>query len=295
MTFAPDTEFPYGVLQPLTPLIRRIIAHNPGPFSGPGTGTYVIGHGDVAVIDPGPDDADHIAALLAGLGGERVSHILVTHTHIDHSPGARLLQQATGAATWGFGPHGAGLAEDRKGLGGGDVDFVPDHAMGDGDSVAGDGWRLQAVHTPGHCSNHLCFALPQEQALFSGDHVMGWSTTVVSPPDGDMAAYMRSMETLRARGDALYWPTHGAAIRNPMRRIDELIDHRERRRARILERLAAGDRTIAEVVRAIYILPHPDLVPAAGRSVLAQLLELIDEGLVASDGPATIDAVYRLR
>ena len=185
----------------MTPLIRRVVARNPSPFTFKGTGTYIVGHGKVAVIDPGPDISAHVEALLAALRGETVTHILVTHTHLDHSPAAAAIKQATGAKTYGFGPHGSGRDEDRTGVGGvteegGDRDFVPDVVMRDGDAVAGPGWRLAAVHTPGHTSNHLCFALPQERTLFSGDHVMGWSTSVIAPPDGDMAAYMRSLDKL---------------------------------------------------------------------------------------------------
>ena len=295
MTFSPDTEFPYGVLQQLTPLVRRIIAANPGPFTGPGTGTYVVGRGRVAVIDPGPLDQDHIDRLLDGLAGETVSHILITHTHIDHSPGAGPLQRATGAPTYGFGRHGelTGGA-----LGGGDAEFIPDIRLRTGEKVAGDGWSLEALHTPGHCSNHLCYALAEETALFAGDQVMGWSTTVINPPDGNMTQYMAALAGMKERTDAgldsIYWPTHGAAIRAPGKRLAELIEHRERRRSRILERLAAGDETITAIVKAIYILPHKSLVPAAARSVLSQMLELIEEGVVEADGAPTIEARYRL-
>lgn len=296
MNFSPDTEFPYGELQQLTPLIRRIIAPNPGPFTGPGTGTYVVGHGQVAVIDPGPLDQEHIKRLLAGLAGETVSHILITHTHIDHSPGAGPLQRATGAPTYGFGRHGelTGGA-----LGGGDAEFTPDIRLRTGESVSGADWSLEAMHTPGHCSNHLCYALAQEKALFAGDQVMGWSTTVISPPDGNMTQYMAALAGMKQRTDtgldSIYWPTHGAAIRDPGGRLAELIEHRERRRSRILERMAAGDETIPAIVKAIYILPHKSLVPAAARSVLSQMLELIEEGVVEVDGTPTVEARYRLK
>ena len=212
----------YGQLERVSPLIRRIVAENPGPFTFLGTGTYVVGHGKVAVIDPGPLLQSHVDALLSALSGETVTHILVTHTHTDHSPAARLLRGATGAPTVGFGPHGQ---VGDTGEAGADVEFVPDVAIADGDVVAGPGWRLEALHTPGHASNHLCFALAQEAALFAGDQVMGWSTTVIAPPDGNMAAYMRSLDRLSRRHDEVYWPTHGGAIFDPKAHLAELISH----------------------------------------------------------------------
>src|SRR5579864_5559789 len=194
--FRREVTFDYGIADRVSPLIRRVVARNPSPFTFKGTGTYIVGHGQVAVIDPGPDLAAHVDAILDALRGETVTHIVVTHTHLDHSPAAAALKQATGAKTYGFGPHGSGRAEDRTGVGGvteegGDHAFRPDIAMREGDAVQRPGWRLEAVHTPGHTSNHLCFALAEERALFSGDHVMGWSTSVIAPPDGDMRAYMR--------------------------------------------------------------------------------------------------------
>ena len=196
--FRRDFEVAHGVLEPVSPLIRRIVARNPGPFTFTGTGTYVVGRGTVAIIDPGPDIAEHIDALLGALRGETVSHILVTHTHHDHSPAAAAVKHATGAPTYGFGPHGGAASPDGTGEEGADRDFVPDHAMREGDAAEGPGWRLEAVHTPGHTSNHLCFALPEERVLFSGDHVMGWSTSVIAPPDGDMTHYLGALEKLLA-------------------------------------------------------------------------------------------------
>jgi glyoxylase-like metal-dependent hydrolase (beta-lactamase superfamily II) len=266
----------YGRLEPVSPLIRRIVAHNPGPFTFFGTGTYVVGHGKVAVIDPGPDLPEHVVALLAGLAGEAVSHILITHTHLDHSPAAAALQAATAAPTHGFGPHGR---HGETGESGADLAFSPDHRLGDGDGVEGPGWRLEAVHTPGHASNHLCFALPQEQALFSGDHVMGWSTTVVAPPDGDMAAYMRSLEKLQQRGDEVFWPTHGGPIRDPQRHISALIEHRLARRRAVLAALTARPATPAALVGQVYPGLDPRLTGAAAQSLLAHLIELGEAGL----------------
>jgi glyoxylase-like metal-dependent hydrolase (beta-lactamase superfamily II) len=296
--FRREIDIEYGAAAAVTPLIRRVVARNPGPFTLKGTGTYVVGHGRVAVIDPGPALADHVSALLQALRGETVTHILVTHTHLDHSPAAAALKQATGAPTYGFGPHGSGRAEDATGVGGvteegGDHAFHPDHRLREGDSVAGPGWHLAAVHTPGHTSNHLCFALAEERALFSGDHVMGWSTSVIAPPDGDMAAYMRSLEKLLHRDDAVYWPTHGPPIPDPKPFVQAFIDHRHARSDAILQRLAAGDETIEGIVDHVYLGLDPRLKGAAARSVLAHLVELVERGRVVADGPPTLSTRYR--
>jgi glyoxylase-like metal-dependent hydrolase (beta-lactamase superfamily II) len=276
-----DFTCDYGVMETVSPLIRRIVARNPGPFTFRGTGTYVVGRGKVAVIDPGPALAEHVDALLKALDGETLTHIVVTHTHRDHSPAAAAVKAATGARTYGFGPHGRGGETVEEG---GDMDFVPDQVMTDGDSVEGPDWRLEALHTPGHTSNHLCFALPQERALFSGDHVMGWSTTVIAPPDGDMAAYMRSLDKLRGRDDAIYWPTHGAPIKAPQSHLRALIAHRRMRRDAIRAALKDGPATPLELVAKVYAPLDPRLVRAASRSVLAHLLELAEDGQVAAEG-----------
>ena len=202
----------YGPAEPIAPGLRRVTANNPGPFTFTGTGTYIVGQGDVAVIDPGPDDPDHVAAILEAVRGETVSHILVTHTHIDHSPATPLLKEATGATVYAQGPHAAQLRDQESGGldAGGDMAFEPDELLEDGSVVEGDGWQLEALHTPGHCSNHLCFAWAERQGLFSGDHVMGWSTTIVSPPDGDMGAYLSGLDRMMARSESIYWPAHGS-------------------------------------------------------------------------------------
>ena len=292
--FRRDFAFEYGRLEPVAPGIRRIIAHNPGPFTFRGTGTYVIGEGEVAVIDPGPDLAEHIDALLAGLSGERVTHILVTHTHRDHSPAAAAVKKGTGAPTYGFGPHAGGKRGEAAVEEGGDWDFAPDIVVRDGDEIAGRGWRFEAVHTPGHTSNHLCFALPDSGVLFSGDHVMGWSTSVIAPPDGDMAAYMASLDKLLQRRDAVYWPTHGPAITEPKTHVRAFIAHRREREAGIVECLEAGVGRIDAMVERLYVGLDPNLRRPAGRSVQAHLIDLIGRGVAASDGPATVDATYRL-
>ena len=298
--FRRELEVEYGAVVALTPLIRRVVAKNPSPFTFKGTGTYIVGKGNVAVIDPGPDLAAHVEALLAALAGETVTHILITHTHLDHSPAAAALKQATGAKTYGFGPHGSGRAEDRSGVGGvteegGDHAFHPDIRLHDGDTVEGAGWRFTAVHTPGHTSNHLCFALAEERALFSGDHVMGWSTSVIAPPDGDMAAYMRSLEKLLRRDEAIFWPTHGPPILEPKPFVAAFIAHRQERAEAILQRLAAGDEAIPAIVDHVYLGLDPRLKGAAARSVLAHLVELVERGAVESDGAPTLAARYRLK
>ena len=249
------------------------------------------------MIDPGPALEDHVAALIEAVAGETLTHILITHTHLDHSPAAAALKRATGAKTYGFGPHGsrrpseslAGVTEE-----GGDRDFVPDVELRDGDAVEGPGWHIKAVETPGHTSNHLCFALKEERTLFTGDHVMGWSTSVITPPDGDMAAYMRSLEKLLGRDDALYWPTHGPSIADPKPYVAAFIAHRRERSAAILDAIAAGADTIPAMVARIYVGLDAKLVAAAGRSVFAHLVELVETRRVICDGPPSLEQRYQL-
>jgi glyoxylase-like metal-dependent hydrolase (beta-lactamase superfamily II) len=273
----------YGRAERVIPGVRRLLAPNPGPFTFHGTGTYIVGEGRVAVIDPGPDDPAHRDALLAALNGETVTHILVTHTHRDHSPLAAPLKALTGAIVTGCAP--LVLADDGpRSDAGFDDSYAPDEVMADGDCVSGPGWSLVAVATPGHTSNHLCFAYPQQSALFTGDHVMGWSTTVVSPPDGDMADYMASLEKLRSRDDRIYLPTHGAPIENPQRLVRGLILHRRQREQQILTAIDDGRREIPAMVMRMYSGVDPRLHVAAGRSVLAHLIDLETRGMVARDG-----------
>lgn len=274
---------PYGQVERLSPLVRRVLARNPSPFSYTGTGTYIVGSGTVAVIDPGPAEPAHLDALRAALGDETVSHIVVTHTHRDHSPAAIPLQAATSAPIVGCTP--LVLAElGPKVEEGFDPTYAPDRVLADGESVTGPGWTLTAVHTPGHTSNHLCYALPQEKALFSGDHVMGWSTSVVTPPDGSMTAYMNSLRKLLDRDDALYYPTHGAAVDEPQRLVRGLITHRKQREGQILKLLGQGDKPIPALVAVMYANVAPVLHPAAGRSVLAHLIDMHARGLVDVEG-----------
>jgi glyoxylase-like metal-dependent hydrolase (beta-lactamase superfamily II) len=284
--FRREDALPHGAVEQVAPGVRRILCANAGSFTFRGTNTYIIGRGQVAVLDPGPADAAHLAAILRAVEGERVTHILVSHTHRDHSPGAAALVAATGAPTFGFGPH---MTPPEAGGEGGDHDFRPDAVLADGAALEGDDWRVTALHTPGHCANHLCFALEDSAGvgvLFSADHVMSWSTTVVSPPDGDMAAYMASLARLAARDDRLYLPGHGPPLPEPARFVAALAAHRMEREAKVLDALRAARRATAmQLVPAAYG-PELDskLVPAAARSLLAHLIKLAAEGAVARDG-----------
>ncbi|HYK81143.1 MAG TPA: MBL fold metallo-hydrolase [Micropepsaceae bacterium] len=293
--FEKEFDAPYEQPVPVSPLIRRLLARNPGPFTFKGTGVAIIGKGEVAVIDPGPDDPEHLAALRAALKGETVTHILVTHTHRDHSPAAKPLKAWTGAPTYGFGPHGSGKSETGIAVEeGGDRDFVPDIALRDGDIIDGSGFTIECVHTPGHTSNHMCYALKEEKALFTGDHVMGWSTTVVAPPDGDMGDYLASLRKLLARDDAILWPTHGGPVRDPKPFLTAYLAHRLEREQQILDALRQGATIIPEMVERIYLGLDPRLKPAAALSVLAHLLLLTKQSRVTSSGEPGLAARFRL-
>lgn len=274
-------DLPTGVSMTLSPLVSRVLAPNPSPFTYTGTQTYVVGGEAVAVIDPGPDDASHLAAIARAIGGRPVVAILCTHTHRDHSPAARPLSAATGAPVIGCAP--LTLEDDGPRADAAfDADYRPDRVLGDGETVEGPGWTLEAVATPGHTSNHLCFALRKEKALFTGDHVMGWSTSVISPPDGDMTAYMRSMQRLAERDDAIYYPAHGDPVDNPQRLVRGMMGHRKQREGQILRFLARhGDSAIPDMVAEMYKGVDPRLYGAAGRSVLAHLIDLNGRGLAA--------------
>ncbi len=287
---------PTGALTRLSPLVRRMIAPNHGPFTFTGTCTYVVGEGQVAVIDPGPEDESHVRALLAALGGEKVAAILVTHTHRDHSPAARLLQALTQAPIIGCATHVPNPEPPSGRLDAShDLAHRPDQVLREGEVFSGNGFSLSAIATPGHASNHLAFALPEEKGLFSGDHVMAWSTTIVAPPDGKMSDYMASLEKLRLRDDVIYWPGHGDAVRDPQRFVRGLAVHRRQREAAILARLAQGDTHIPQIVAAIYDGLDARLHGAAGLSVLAHLEDLVARAMIVSDkGAATQDAQYFL-
>ena len=292
--FKRKLDFEYGVLEQVAPGIRRIVARNPGAYTAYGTGTYVIGQGKVAIIDPGPMIQGHVDAILKALDGEEVSHILITHTHIDHSPAAAPVKAALGVKTYGFGPHGGGrYAPGEQVEEGGDPDFVPDVALVHGDIVEGAGWSVECVHTPGHTSNHLCFQYREEKALFSGDHVMGWSTSIVSPPDGDMADYLASLNLLLGRDDEIYWPTHGPSIGRPQPFVRAFIGHRKMRERQILKHLKAGTSSIAEMVPRMYRDIPQALHRAAERSVFAHLIHMVETGRAVCEGEIAVDARYK--
>lgn len=287
----------YGRCEPVSPLIRRVIAQNPGPFTYTGTGTYIVGRPDpgatVAVIDPGPLDDRHLDALLEAVWGQSVSHVLVTHTHRDHAPLARPFAEAVGAEILAAPPpvqtHHASAVLDEED----DEEFRPDRTVENGELVYGDGWTLETLATPGHASNHLCFALLEENALFSGDHVMGWSTTIVAPPDGDMTAYMASLERVIARGFTTLWPTHGSPITEPGPFLAAYRAHRLERERQILSALTPVGVRIADIVPALYAAVDSRLWPAARLSVQAHLIALVRQGRVTADPEPTLQAVYR--
>ena len=292
--FVRELAFEYGRCDQVSPLIRRVIARNPGPFTYTGTGVYIVGRGEVAVIDPGPDLPEHFEALKAALAGERVTHVLVTHHHLDHSPLAHPLAEMFGAKVHGRpAPPDHGEANAPGLEEGADGRFRPDVELSDGDVVGGPGWTLEAVTTPGHTSNHVCFALKEENALFSGDHIMGWSTTVITPPDGDMGDYFESLAKVRARNFDTLWPTHGAPVREVGPFIDAYVAHRRAREAQILEALGAGFTSIPAMVPSLYAAVDPRLHPAAALSVLAHMIQLVKEGRVAAESSG-LDGKYRL-
>ena len=290
--FYRDMTVTYGAVETLSPLVRRVVADNPGPFTFLGTNTYIVGHGEVAVIDPGPDLARHHQAVMAAIAGERMTHILLTHTHSDHAPGALPLRAATGAPVAAH-PRVAPPPDQGGFAAAPHLDFTPDRALGDGETVSGPGWSLSVVHTPGHTSNHFCYALAEEETLFTGDHVMGWSTSVITPPDGNMADYMASLARCRARGDARYLCGHGPAITDPMPFVDAYVRHRRDREAEILACVGDGMGAIPAIVRRLYTHIPETMHAAAGRSVLAHLEHLVDQGAVRCDGRPRPDSVFR--
>lgn len=292
--FVRQFEFEYGSLTQLSPLIQRVIANNPGPFTYTGTGVYIIGHENVAVIDPGPQIPEHRAALDKALSGRRVTHVLMTHHHIDHSPLAIPLARDHGCEVYGYGlqvrpPEGGEVRLEA----GDDLSFKPDIEIRCGDMIKGDSWTIEAIHTPGHTSNHMCFALHEENTLFSGDHIMGWSTSVVSPPDGHMGDYLDSLERIKARGFAKIWPTHGPCIEAVDEFVGAYIDHRLTRETQIMAALNEGLTKIMDIVARLYTDIDKRLYPAAAHSVLSHLIHMRETGRVSANDKDGLKTEYR--
>ncbi|WP_269932166.1 MBL fold metallo-hydrolase [Aminobacter sp. HY435] len=298
MTLDFDTRFEpaYGLAVPVADGVLRLTVNNPSPFTFHGTNSYLIGKDTLAVIDPGPEDDAHLDALMRAIAGRPVSHIFVSHTHRDHSPLAARLKALSGAVTVAEGPHRSArplhLGEVPAMDASSDTDFVPDLVVGDGDVVDGDGWRISALLTPGHAANHAAFSLEGTGILFSADHVMAWSTSIVAPPDGAMSDYMASLDRLGGRDDRIYLPGHGGPVVSPQKFVRGLKTHRKMRERAILERLVLGDRTIPDIVRAIYRDTDPRLYGAAGLSVFAHLEDLVGKGKAVSDAEPSLDGVY---
>lgn len=288
--FAP----PYGEIEVISPNIRRITAYNPAPFTFEGTGTYIVGHGNVAVIDPGPNLPKHIDAILNGLKEDAISHILVTHNHQDHSPAAIPLSKKCGAKIYAANVDDQ-MYSDHKIEEGIDKAFKPDIEIKEGDIIKGDNWTIEAIHTPGHLSNHYCFAYIEEKALFTGDHVMGWSTSIVSPPDGDMQDYMDSLEKLLKRDDNIYYPTHGWPIENPQQFVKQLLGHRLRREKEIIRAVENKANTIDEIVHKVYFNIDKKLYPAAARTIYAHLIRLVSIGSLCCDGVPVENSKYFIK
>jgi glyoxylase-like metal-dependent hydrolase (beta-lactamase superfamily II) len=295
-----NRDFPLkpGVVEEVVPGVRRVLCNNPSPMTLSGTVSYIVGRGKVAIIDPGPDDEAHARALLDAVRGETVTHILITHTHRDHSPNAARIKAATGAPTYAEGVHRASRpyyeSETMSTEAGADRDFKPDIVVRDGEIINGDGWALEVVATPGHTANHMAFALRGTDFLFSGDHVMGWSTSIVAPPDGAMSDYMASLDKIARRPEQTYLPGHGGAVKDAPRYVAQLVRHRHAREVAILKVLAHGPSDIPALVRAIYAGLDPRLIGGAGLSVLAHLEDLVARGVVTTEGPPSISGIYRL-
>ena len=291
--FVGQFEFEYGKAERVSPLIRRVVARNPGSFTYTGTGVYIIGHGNVAVIDPGPEIPEHFEAIKQALEGETITHVLVTHSHMDHSPLSHPLAKWAGCKVYAKGPAIPTDSEVRMEAGD-DLSFKPDVIISDDWTCEGDGWTIEAIETPGHTSNHMCYALKEENALFSGDHIMGWSTSVVSPPDGNMGDYMRSLEKVRIRNFNTIYPSHGAPVTdNPTAFIQAYMDHRKGRESKILNAIDAGNKSVIDIVRTVYTDVDKKLHPAACHSVLSHLIDLHDRDIIQTiDGPPTITAEY---
>ncbi len=294
INFNSNLDFEYGVPSYLDDNIRRIIAHNPSHFTLHGTGTYIIGKDNVAVIDPGPDDDQHIDNLLKSLEGEKISHIFITHTHKDHSPAAKKLHDITGAPTYGFGKHPRVSSKSIIAVEeGADYDFIPIININDNEVYEGTNWKIRAIHTPGHTSNHVCYELLEKNILFSGDHLMAWSTTVISPPDGNMSQYLKSLYKLLDLPIKKCWPTHGPCIDNVRTFIESTISHRNFREKQILESLKFK-KNIFEIVKDLYKEKDPILYPAASLSVMAHIIHLIEKGKVYTNSDVSLNSKFYL-
>jgi glyoxylase-like metal-dependent hydrolase (beta-lactamase superfamily II) len=291
--FKTTMQFTYGVPRQMAPGVVRLVANNPSHFTFKGTNTYIVGSGsELALIDPGPQDAAHLAAILETIGARKLTHVLITHTHRDHTDGLPALLSATGAKTAGFGRRALNRGTKRTSPSGSefvDQDFAPDVPLADGARLAGNGWAFTALHTPGHAPDHLCFALEGTRVLFSGDHVMGWNTSVVAPPEGNMSAYMRSLELLIDRSDEVYFPGHGGQVEEPQRLVRAFLLHRRMREHSILECIRDGTDTVRAIVPVVYKGLDPKLLNAASLSVLAHVEHLIERGLVRCDPPLSSD------
>jgi len=303
--FRSEFNFDYDQVEQITPLIRRVVAKNPSPFTFYGTNTYIVGFGEVALIDPGPDLDKHVTAIMEGLKEEVVTHILITHSHLDHWPAFKPLKNKTGGKTYGYNTRGSnepgqaarsetlsfkpGLEEKFD-----ESDFIPDVSVSHGDILEGENWSLECVHTPGHAPAHICYHLRDKKTLFTGDHVMGWSTSVISPPSGNMEAYMASLELLLKRDDQVYWPAHGPCIEDTKPYVRAFIAHRKEREEQILEALSKGIDTVAAMVPGMYHNVPKILHPAAARSVLAAIIYLVKQGKVVCDGEVSVSATYGL-
>lgn len=294
--FVRDMEFVYGDPQQMSPLIRRVVANNPGPFTYKGTGVYIIGKGEIAIIDPGPDTREHIDVLMRAIGDETLTHIFVTHRHMDHSPAAKPLAALTGAKIYSSTtPPKPSDCDEIRLEAGDDHDFIPDVDVQDGQRFSGPGWSIEAVATPGHTTNHFGYALLEENVFFPGDHIMGWSTTIIGPPDGDMTAYFNSLDRVQARNFDTLWPTHGPPVRDVRPFIQAYIDHRKQREEQIVAELAAGRHRIKDIVSVIYADVDKRLHPAACHSVLAHMIRLVELGRVICDGNPCVENDYWLK